>query len=822
MPIAPWDPNDSTGGIKAPQNLSLVSFPFLSNDPGGANAGDTYFNGTTFKTYGFSGFFLDLGQYIGTLASQIVTADNLNTGIGGVYGSVTTYLISGSPVLSGAGIGTQRTLARSDHTHDTTGIVLLSVANSWNGYQNFQGGATVSPLLITSSSNVPMTIYKYASVSNIAEIYPYDPGSLGLSSIPLWYIDQYGLTTIGNNTRYTDLGATLFVQSTGSSSTALVLSAFNSSWVGDLQRWLIPLGAFTQQIGSTVNSKGQFVIGGSVALISTSAAMLSIYQSSSNTPAIITRSASLSNVDTQQWQNAAGSIQAKMTRFGELIAGGGVYSGSNPDTNYQSQVVTGTTSTAGFGIKGNAAQADLQRFTNSSNSILSVINGSGQFVIGGSVSMFASANGPTVSSAAMLSVYNSSSINAGIVVRTASPTGVSAFELQRNDGQPIFSVTGNGALWFDSNVSSPQIRWGSAVMLNGGSTPNSLVMTPYANTRFAMTFRGLAGQTGDLIQFQDSNASALAVFNASGQLILGSFGASTTTIGSTGYPGSAYLTIYQNASANAGIIIRRNNGNSNASMIEFQDQGGGITGLIGAFGQVNFRNSGNNANQATMTLGIGTNTAFRNLVLVAQPTAASAAFEIQYGSTGTSSAIFSISPFGQISAGSGYSGISTSSAMISVFNTFPNGQGIVVRGAPSQTANLQEWQSTTAASVVAIDPLGNITASGNVIYNQSTNAQSAASYTLVLSDSGKFVEMNNANLNYLQIPANSVAAFAIGARVDILQTGVGNTIIIPTGTASLNFYSPTSATTASAAGQWAGVTLVKRATDLWAAIGNIK
>lgn len=463
---------------------------------------------------------------------------------------------------------------------------------------------------------------------------------------------------------------------------------------------------------SAVNASGQLIIGSSAALVSTSAAMISIYSTASTNPALIVRAASLQTALLSQWQAADGTSIAYVDSSGGFRAAGTGTFGSSYISGTQFSVTSNSTSNITSLFKAAAGQAaDMMQWQNSAGLTLSEINASGQFVIGGSVTMFASAQGPSSTSAAMLSIYQPASINAGIIVRSASPSGVSAFELQRNDGQPIFSVTGGGALWFDSNVSSPQIRWGSAVVLNGGSSPNSLVFTPFAASRFAMTFRGLSGQTGDLLQFQDSNASALAVFNASGMQVLGSFGGSTTPISSTGYNGSAYLTIYQNASANSGIIFRRNNANSQAFAIEIQDQGGGQVGTWNSFGQLTLRSGTNQATNAAITLAPGS-TVSRGLVIVAPQTGqASSVFEVQGGYSGNASPVFAMSPLGQISTGSGYSAIFGGSVMISVFNRFANGQGIIIRGAPSQSANLQEWQNSTGNILLSVASGGAITAS---------------------------------------------------------------------------------------------------------------
>jgi len=100
----------------------------------------------------------------------------------------------------------------------------------------------------------------------------------------------------------------------------------------------------------------------------------------------------------------------------------------------------------------------------------------------------------------------------------------------------------------------------------------------------------------------------------------------------------------------------------------------------------------------------------------------------------------------------------------------------------------------------------------------STNAQTSSAYTLALSDAGKIIEMNNAAANLVIIPLNSTAAFPVGTKIDIIQTGAGATSASVVSGVTLN--SEAGKRTVNA--QWQAATLVKRATDTWVMIGAIK
>lgn len=97
----------------------------------------------------------------------------------------------------------------------------------------------------------------------------------------------------------------------------------------------------------------------------------------------------------------------------------------------------------------------------------------------------------------------------------------------------------------------------------------------------------------------------------------------------------------------------------------------------------------------------------------------------------------------------------------------------------------------------------------------STNAQTA-SYTLVLGDKNKIVEMNVASANNLTVPLNSSVAYPVGSQINILQTGAGQTTIVATGGVTIN-----GTPGLKLRAQWSYVTLIKRATDTWVAVGDL-
>jgi hypothetical protein len=101
------------------------------------------------------------------------------------------------------------------------------------------------------------------------------------------------------------------------------------------------------------------------------------------------------------------------------------------------------------------------------------------------------------------------------------------------------------------------------------------------------------------------------------------------------------------------------------------------------------------------------------------------------------------------------------------------------------------------------------------IADVSTSAQTA-SYTLVLADKNKVVEMSVATANTLTVPPNSSVAFPVGTQINVLQTGAGQCTITPGAAVTVNGTPGLKVRT-----QWSYVTLIKRATDTWVVVGDL-
>lgn len=110
-------------------------------------------------------------------------------------------------------------------------------------------------------------------------------------------------------------------------------------------------------------------------------------------------------------------------------------------------------------------------------------------------------------------------------------------------------------------------------------------------------------------------------------------------------------------------------------------------------------------------------------------------------------------------------------------------------------------------------PAGGGTSSTTV----TANTQTGTTYTLVLADAGKVVEMNNASANTLTVPPNSSVAFPVGTVLEVCQIGAGATTVAAGSGVTIRTPS-----TLILRAQYSTAALRKRATDEWILSGDVQ
>jgi hypothetical protein len=158
-------------------------------------------------------------------------------------------------------------------------------------------------------------------------------------------------------------------------------------------------------------------------------------------------------------------------------------------------------------------------------------------------------------------------------------------------------------------------------------------------------------------------------------------------------------------------------------------------------------------------------------------------------------------------------GVGTDGFVLTADSTLTN--GIKWSTAASGDVTLtgtQTLTNKTLTSPVLNDPKLNLT----------LNANTATTYTFVLTDNGKLVTSSNASAQTLSIPTNASVAFPIGTQINVIQIGAGQVTVnaVTSGTTTVLSNAATAAAPKTR-NQYAALTAIKVATDTWYVIGDI-
>lgn len=141
------------------------------------------------------------------------------------------------------------------------------------------------------------------------------------------------------------------------------------------------------------------------------------------------------------------------------------------------------------------------------------------------------------------------------------------------------------------------------------------------------------------------------------------------------------------------------------------------------------------------------------------------------------------------------------------------------------TAKSNDLDTTDIFAIAEDDGAGSFASKGitgeeikSAITKVGKNSQSSSSYTLVLTDRDKLVEINDTSGATLTVPTNSSVSFPIGTQILVVQSGAGQCTIIPS--VGVNLYAEGSKV--KTVGQYALATLVKCDTDSWYLGGNLE
>jgi hypothetical protein len=310
-------------------------------------------------------------------------------------------------------------------------------------------------------------------------------------------------------------------------------------------------------------------------------------------------------------------------------------------------------------------------------------------------------------------ITTASAATKGLIVKAAASQSANLFEFQNSSGTAITYFNSSGGLTATEGVLSTSYSGGK--MTTG--TLGYLNATTFNAAVSPIVVRGIASQTADLQQWQNSAGTVLSNIKSFG-------GARLYDLGIKGAPEGIAWAYFGNDNTSTKNVVVRAFATQTANMQEWQDSAGGILARVDQNGGVTgaFLNVGQSAN------GIASNGTyairFNGLLL----------------NIGTAQ---------------------TTGAQLTVTNATTTNVGLVVKAAASQTANLQEWQNSAGTVLAKVNSYGDLYSTGGRIFRGSTDLGANLNILNEFGSKGIVVRQESggtANLQQWQNSAGTVLA----------------------------------------------------------------
>jgi hypothetical protein len=330
------------------------------------------------------------------------------------------------------------------------------------------------------------------------------------------------------------------------------------------------------------------------------------------------------------------------------------------------------------------------------------------------------------SSLAKLSLFNTASATIAQVVRGAASQSANLQEWQSSAGTVLARIASTGQLLAPSIVGTAFQITSGGIFSNGSTSAPANVQAYFlstAATNAGLVVRGASSQSADLLELQNNSGTDLLSVNASGGLLIGTTHLAGATPGlgqmrTSTNTGLNYVDTTANDSAGTGpgYTARRSRGTLAAPT---QVQSGDL--LFGIFAQGWHDAAGFGGNSAAIRM-----LANQNFTT----TALGSSMVFETASDGTTGRLerMRVTGSGTVSIGT-----TSSLAQLGVVSASASTKGQVIRGAASQSGNYLEIQNSAGSVQMYVDAnlniraigaiaLGNLALGAGLISGQTTSA----------------------------------------------------------------------------------------------------
>jgi hypothetical protein len=379
----------------------------------------------------------------------------------------------------------------------------------------------------------------------------------------------------------------------------------------------------------------------------------------------------------------------------------------------QSQVTNLTTDLAGkANLAGGNALTGAQTITSTAigQVPLTLVAASGQ-----TANLLATAGGARIPAAGNYFIAPGITASYAMDV-TAGAIGVTPLNVSGASGQ-----TANLQNWNNGGVIQASIGpFGNATFATGGTVYGRLSVNTGTTGTIGAVIRGVASQSANLLEIQSSAGTILSRFSSSGQLVTDQ----QTYIGS-GAPGIANsrLSVTTASASVIGAVIKGASGQT-ANLLELQDSTSAVKLYANASGDMSFGSLGLGfvtpySSYGNSLLSISTVGA-ANKGLVIRGVSGQTADLLQVQDSAGNNNV-SVSPtFGLVgrNAGNLSYAISSGAGLAAFYSQAATNVLMTLRGAASQSGNLQEWQSSGGTVEAMVTSGGFVRANRIATWNQ--------------------------------------------------------------------------------------------------------